>query len=155
RRSWRVPRRCLLFAERVRAFRQGLGELGYVEGRNVAIVFQWAAGNYDLLPILANEFVRQRVSVLVAAGNQVARAAKAATAPIPIVFGIGGDPVAIGLVNSLNRPGGNLTGVSALVAELLPKRLELLREAVPAATSLAVVVNPGNPLVSNNEMMRM
>src|SRR5262245_11247497 len=130
-----------VFAERVRAFRQGLSEMGYVEGRNVAIAFQWAGGHYDLLPTLANELVRQRVSVLVAIGTaQPALAAKAATATIPTVFFIGGDPVAAGLVTSLNRPGGNLTGVTGLSGELVPKRLELLREAVPAATGLAVLV---------------
>src|SRR5262245_2835515 len=137
------------FANRVRAFRQGLGEMGYTEGRNVTIVFQWAGGNYDLLPTLAEELVRQRVSVLVAGGTSIAaRAAKAATSTIPIVFFAGGDPVANGLVSSLNRPGGNLTGVSGLSAELLPKRIELLHEAVPTTTSLAVVDNPGQPLAS-------
>jgi len=144
-----------LFADRVRAFRQGLSEMGYVEGRNVAIAFQWAGGNYDLLPAMADEFVRQRVSVMVAAGSvQTARAAKAATAIIPIVFFTGADPVAAGLVTSLNRPGGNLTGVGSLSAELLPKWLELLHEAVPAATSLAVLFHPGpgNPLASDGAM---
>src|SRR5215813_8944420 len=96
-----------IFAERVRAFRQGLSEMGYVEGRNVALVFQWAGGNYDLLPTQADELVRQRVSVLVAIGtSQAVRAAKAATATIPIVFMVGGNPVEFGLVSSLNRPGG-------------------------------------------------
>src|SRR5262245_15364977 len=142
-----------VFAERVRAFRQGLSEMGYVEGRNVSIMFQWAGGNYDLLPTLADELVRQRVSVLVAAGTtQAARAAKAAAATIPIVFFAGGDPVATGLVASLNRPVGNLTGVSSLANELLPKRLELLHEAIPTATSLGVLVNPGNPLASDAAM---
>src|SRR5882724_8561527 len=113
-----------IFADRVRAFRQGLSEMGYVEGRDVAIAFQWAGGNYDLLPTLAEELVRQRVSVLIAAGSsQTARAAKASTATIPIVFFAGGDPVATGLVTSLNRPGGNLTGVAGLNNELIPKRL--------------------------------
>ena len=121
--------------------------MGYVEGRNVTIAFQWAGGNYDLLPTMANEFVRQRVSVLVASGSvQMARAAKAATAIIPIVFFTGSDPVAAGLVTSLNRPGGNLTGVGSLSGELLPKWLELLHEAVPAATSLGFLVNPATPL---------
>jgi putative ABC transport system substrate-binding protein len=119
-------------------------------------MFQWTGGHYDLLPTLADELVRQRVSVLVAAGTtRAARVAKAATATIPIVFFSGGDPVAAGLVTSLNRPSGNLTGTTGLGAELVPKRLELLREAVPAATSLAVLVNPGipEPLASNNAMI--
>jgi putative ABC transport system substrate-binding protein len=134
-----------VFADRVRAFRQGLSEMGYVEGRNVAIAFQWAGGNYDLLQTLADELVRQRVSVLVAGGTtQAARAAKAATATIPIVFRIGNDLVATGLVSSLNRPGGNLTGVTGLGAELRPKRIEFLHEAVPTATSLGFMINPGN-----------
>jgi putative ABC transport system substrate-binding protein len=139
-----------VFADRVRAFRQGLSEMGYVEGRNVAIAFQWAGGHYDLLPTLADEFVRQRVSVLVAVGTgQAAAAAKAATPTIPIVFYTGRDPVAAGLVTSLNRPGGNLTGVTGLGAELRSKRLELLHEAVPAATSLGFLVNPAVPLASD------
>src|SRR5436853_6608323 len=127
-----------VFAERVRAVRQGLSEMGYVEGRNVAIAFQWAGGHYDLLPTLADELVRQRVSVLVTGSTtQAARAAKAATATIPIVFLTGNDPVATGLVSRLNRPGGNLTGVSAWATELSPKPLALLRETVPSATSPA------------------
>jgi ABC-type uncharacterized transport system substrate-binding protein len=134
-----------VFAERVRAFRQGLSETGYVEGRNVALVFEWAGGNYDLLPTLARELVRQRVSVLVAGGATLAaRAAQAATATIPIVFYAGSDPVAAGLVASLARPGGNITGVTPLAIELLPKRLELLHEIVPAASSVAILVNPNS-----------
>src|SRR5262245_38017100 len=142
-----------VFADRIRAFRQGLSEMGYVEGRNVAINFQWAGGHYDLLPTLANEFVRQRVAVLVTAGTTpAAHAAKAATATIPIVFYSGGDPVATGLVNSLNRQGGNLTSVTGLAGELSPKQLEQLHEAVPAATSLAVLSDPGNPAASDTLM---
>jgi putative ABC transport system substrate-binding protein len=135
-----------VFAPRVRAFRQGLSETGYVEGRNVSIQFQWAGGNPDLLRTLADELVRRQVTVLVAAGSGLtARNAKAATSTIPIVFFVGGDPVTIGLVASLNRPGGNLTGVSGLNVELMSKRLELLHEAVPAATSVVVLTNPSNP----------
>jgi putative ABC transport system substrate-binding protein len=134
-----------VFAARVRAFRQGLGETGYVEGRNVALVFQWAGGNYDLLPTLASELVRQRVSVLVTGGTTVAaRAALAVTTTIPIVFYVGSDPVTLGLVASLARPGGNMTGVTPLATELLPKRLELLHEIVPAAGSVAILVNPNS-----------
>ena len=142
-----------VFADRVRGFRQGLSDMGYVEGRNVTIAFQWAGGNYDLLPTLADEFVRQRVSVLVAVStSQAARAARAATATIPIVFYTGSDPVAAGLVTSLNRPGGNLTGVTGLGGELAPKRLELLREAVPAATSLGILVNSALPPALDDTM---
>jgi len=134
-----------VFADRVRAFRQGLSEAGFVEGRNVALVFQWAGGNYDLLPTLASELVRQRVSLVVTGGTAAAaRAAKAATATIPTVFYMGGDPVSLGLVTSLARPGGNLTGVTPLATELLPKRIELLHEIVPAATSVAFMANPNS-----------
>jgi putative ABC transport system substrate-binding protein len=142
-----------VFAGRVQAFRQGLNETGHVEGRNVALAFHWAGGNTDLLPTLADELVRQRVSVLVAGGTVLAaRAAKAATMTIPIVFFVGGDPVSTGLVASLARPGGNLTGITPLANELLPKRLELLREMVPAATSVAMLVN--RPLTSFQEELQ-
>jgi putative ABC transport system substrate-binding protein len=130
-----------VFAARLRGFRLGLSEMGYVEGRNVAIVFQWAGGNSDLHPTLAEELVRQRVSVLVAGDAPSARAAKAATTTIPIVFYTGGDPVDQGLVASLARPGGNLTGIAALSVELQPKRLELLRDMLPAANSVALLLN--------------
>jgi putative ABC transport system substrate-binding protein len=135
-----------LFAERANAVRQGLGEIGYAEGRNVTIEHLWADGQYDRLPALAAEFVRRRVAVIVADGGLPgARAAKAATKTIPIVFSTGVDPVAFGVVASLNRPGGNITGVSTLADELGPKRLELLREVVPTATVFGLLTNPTNP----------
>jgi putative ABC transport system substrate-binding protein len=134
------------FASRVTAFRQGLGETGYVEGRNVAIEFRWAEGQHDRLPALAAELVAGRVAVIVAPGGAPAAiAAKSATTTIPIVFEMGADPIAMGLVTSLNRPGGNLTGVSSLNVEVTPKRLEILREAIPTATVVAVLLNPTSP----------
>jgi ABC-type uncharacterized transport system substrate-binding protein len=131
------------------AFRRGLAETGYVEGKNVSIEFRAALGQYDRLPALAAELVQRRVSVLVATGAASMPAAKAATATIPIVFSAGVDPVAIGLVSSLNRPGGNITGVTNLSIELGPKRLELLHEIVPTATSIAFLVNPTDPAAAS------
>jgi putative tryptophan/tyrosine transport system substrate-binding protein len=133
-------------ALRVRAFLSGLADAGYVDGRNVAIDYGWAEGHNDRLPALAAELVRRKVNVLAAPGSLAsALAAKAATARIPVVFETGADPVTAGLVASLNRPGGNVTGVSSLNAEVGPKRLELLHEFVPRATEFALLVNPTNP----------
>ena len=132
-----------LWAEQVHAFRQGLADTGYVEGRNVGIEFRWAEGQYDRLPALADDLVRLRVAVIAANGPTVPPA-KAATSEIPIVFVTGADPVRLGLVASLNRPGGNLTGVTALGMELSAKRLELVREIVPGASVVGLLINPAN-----------
>jgi putative tryptophan/tyrosine transport system substrate-binding protein len=135
----------------VAAFGQGLGEAGYVEGQSVVIEYRWAEGQYDRLPALAAELVRHQVVMIVATGSTPAAiAAKAATPTIPIVFTIGDDPVATGLVASLARPGGNLTGMSILFTELMPKLLELLSELVPQTGAIALLVNPNN---SNAERM--
>jgi putative ABC transport system substrate-binding protein len=124
---------------------QGLKEIGYVEGQNVAVEYRYAENQIDRLPGLAADLVRRRVSVIVASGNQAAQAAKAATTTIPIVFGTGGDPVALGLVASLNRPGANVTGITMLTAELAPKQLQLLRELIPNAALLGALADPAFP----------
>ena len=135
-----------LYAARLRMFRQGLRESGYVEGRNVAIEYRWAEGHYDRFPALLANLVSRNVAVIAAfAGAPPALAAKAATTTIPIVFVTAGDPIAMGLVASLSRPGGNITGVTSMAVELGPKQLEVLHELVPTATIIALLVNPTNP----------
>ena len=144
------------FATRLTAFRQGLGTTGFDEGRNVAIEFRWADGQPDRLPALADDLVRRQVTVLAAPGSAAAGlAAKAATTTIPIVFETGLDPVEAGLVKSLSRPEGNVTGVTSLNADVTPKELELLHELIPQAKSFSVLVNPDNALVARIVMKRL
>ncbi len=141
-----------VYAVRLRAFGQGLKEEGYIEGQNVAVEYRWAGDHDDRLPALAAELVHRQVTVIVASGTSSVVVAKAATATIPIVFGVAVDPVEVGLVSSLNRPGGNLTGVTNLNFEVAPKRLELLRELMPTATTVGVLVNPTRPALTEQFM---
>jgi len=140
-----------VYATRLRIFREGLKEAGYVEGENVAIEYRWTGGQSDLLPKLAGELIQLRVALLVvASGTAGAVAAKSATTTIPIVFGVAVDPVKAGLVASLNRPGGNLTGVTNLNVEIGPKRLELLHALLPTATAFAVLVDPTGVVLADD-----
>ena len=139
------------WANQVAALRAGLREFGYIEGKNIAIEFRWAEGNYDRLPDLARELVRLNVDVLIAYGTPATRAAKQATTTVPIVMN-SGDAVAMGFVASLNRPGGNITGTTQFGPEIVAKRLELLKEAVPSVTHLGLLANPANPLTSSSRL---
>ncbi|SFK15424.1 ABC transporter substrate-binding protein [Bradyrhizobium sp. Gha] len=135
----------------IAAFRKGLSESGYLEGKNVGFEYAWADDHYDRLPGLAAQLTEQRVNVILAAATPSALAAKSATTTIPIVFAVGGDPVSTGLVTSLNRPGGNITGAAHINVDTAPKRLELLHELLPGSNSLGLLTNPANPLTPSVE----
>jgi putative ABC transport system substrate-binding protein len=146
------PRTPEVVAARLRGFRQGLKETGYVESENVAIVYSWAEDKIDRLPALAVDLVRRPVAVIVASGPSSSFAAKAATTTIPIVFLVGNDPVQLGLATSLSRPGGNMTGINIFNSELGAKRLELLRDLLPKAARIAVLLNPADANLTEREL---
>jgi putative ABC transport system substrate-binding protein len=147
--GWLSARSPAEAASVLQAFRQGLGQVGYFEGKNVTIEYRWAEGRYDQLPALATELVNRHVTVIAATGGEPSPlAAKAATSTIPIVCTLGGDPVETGLVASLNQPGGNLTGTTIMAVEMGPKRLDLARQLVPNATAVAMLINPRFPTAS-------
>jgi putative ABC transport system substrate-binding protein len=142
-------------ARNAAGFRKGLNETGYVEGQNVTVEYHWLEGQYDRLPALLADLVRRQVALIATPGNVPSRAAKAATATIPIVFGVGQDPVQLGLVASLARPGGNATGTNFQTSEVLAKRLRLLHDLVPNAVRIAVLVNPGNASVAESTLQEL